>query len=268
MKSTSRVENPRPLVGLVPAAGTASRLGRLPSSKELFPVGWEGAEDEPRPKVASHYLFDRFRRAGVENVYLVLRDGKWDIPSYWGDGQEAGLNVAYLMMGVPYGAPFTLDQAYPFVRDCRVAMGFPDILFAPEDAYVQLLRRQEETEADVVLGLFPAHRPEKVDMVELDESGRPQRFVIKPKETSLTYTWICAVWGPAFTLYLHEVIAEAVSHWHPGDELFVGDVFQRALDRGLAIEAVCFPDGTYTDIGTPRELQATVQREGKMRIPT
>jgi glucose-1-phosphate thymidylyltransferase len=217
--------------------------------------------------VASHYLFDRFRQAGIENVYVVLRDGKWDIPSYWGDGERVGLNVAYLMMGVPYGTPFTLNQAYPFVRESRVAMGFPDILFAPDDAYARLLRRQANTGADIVLGLFPAHRPEKVDMVELDETGRPKDFKIKPKETSLTYTWICAVWGPAFTLYLHDIITEVEPRWRPEDELFVGDIFQRALDDGLLIEAVCFPEGTYRDIGTPDELRAAVQREEETRVP-
>ena len=252
-----------PLVGLVAAAGTASRLGALPCSKEIFPVGWDRSTSgsTPRPKVASHYLFDHMQRAGVENVYVVLRDGKWDIPSYWGDGRRAGLNVAYLMMRAPYGTPFTLNQAYPFIRDCRVVMGFPDILFSPNDVYTRLLQRQEESDADVVLGLFPAHRPEKVDMVELDDAGRPQRFVIKPKETSLTYTWICAVWGPRFTLYLHDVITEAEPRWCPDDELFVGHVFQRALRDGLTIDTVCFPEGTYTDIGTPDELADIVERE-------
>lgn len=268
MTASVHSEGARPLVGLVAAAGTASRLGALPCSKEIYPVGWEAAstESDPHPKVASHYLFDQMRRAGVENIYVVLREGKWDIPAYWGDGQRAGVNVAYLMMGVPYGTPFTLDQAFPFVRDCRVAMGFPDILLAPDDAYAQLFRRQEESGADVVLGLFPARRPEKVDMVELDAEGRPQGFVIKPKETALTYTWICAVWGPAFSLYLHDYVTRVKPRWRPGDELFVGDVFQQALQDGLAIEAVCFPDGTYTDIGTPDELIETVRREGAPRV--
>jgi glucose-1-phosphate thymidylyltransferase len=179
----------RPLVGLVAAAGTASRLGPIPCSKEIFPVGWDRSAPErgPRPRVASHDLFDHFRRAGVENVYVMLRDGKWDIPAYWGDGQRAGLHVAYLMMRAPYGTPFTLNQAYPFVRDSRVVMGFPDLLVAPDDVYAQLLQRQAATGADVVLGLFPARRPEKVDMVELDETGRPQRFVINTRYLG----WLC-----------------------------------------------------------------------------
>lgn len=255
----------RPPVGLIAAAGTASRLGALPCSKEIYPVGWHSAthHSAPRPKVAMHYLFDHMREAGVETVYVVLREGKWDIPTYWGDGRSASVNVAYLMMGAPHGTPFTLDQAYPFVRRERIVVGFPDILFTPRDVYPTLLDQQEETGADIVLGLFPARRPEKMDMVELDAQGRPQQFVIKPKATSLTYTWICAVWTPAFTLYLHEHILDAESQWRSGDELFVGDVFQRALQDGLSIESVCFPEGTYTDIGTPDELSEVARREAR-----
>ena len=58
-----------------------------------------------------------------------------------------------------FGVPFTLDQAYPFVRDATVAFGFPDIIFDGQDGFVKLLDRQLQTGADVVLGLFPANHP-------------------------------------------------------------------------------------------------------------
>lgn len=262
MTFPTRPERPLPVVGLVAAAGQAARLGPLPCSKEVYPVGWTQSDDgAPRPKVASHYLFDGFRRAGIDTAYVVLREGKWDIPTYWGDGHRAGLHVAYLMMRSPHGTPFTLNQAYPFVGGHRVAMGFPDILVSPGDAYVHLLRRQDETGADVVLGLFPAQHPEKVDMVDLNDDGRPRRIVIKPKETTLAFTWICAVWTPSFTFFLNDVVTEAEQTWRPDtDELFVGHVLQRAIDDGLAIDAVCFPDGHYVDVGTPDDLLRVTRR--------
>ncbi|HKL87882.1 MAG TPA: hypothetical protein VJ884_02680, partial [Salinibacter sp.] len=163
---------------------------------------------------------------------------------------------------LPYGTPFTLDQAYPFVRDKTIVMGFPDVLFEPEDAYVSMLDRLRDTGVDLVLGLFPASRPEKVDMVELDADGRPTRIVIKPAVTTLTYTWVCAVWGPAFTQYLHEYVQEAAaSDDGRTRETYVGHVMQAALRDGLTVDAVCFPDGRCADIGTPDELAATARRE-------
>jgi len=36
-------------------------------------------------------------------------------------------------MDLPYGVPYTLDQAYPFVQNATIALGFPDITCEPED---------------------------------------------------------------------------------------------------------------------------------------
>jgi len=118
---------------------------------------------------------------------LILRPGKWDIPAFLGDGSAVGLRLAYLTVHVPFGVLFSLNQAYPFVRDAVVLMGFPDILFAPEDAYQRLLERAEETGADVVLGLFPTDQPEKAGVVEFDESGRVMGIYEKSSLTHLRY---------------------------------------------------------------------------------
>ena len=53
------------VVGLIPAAGRAERLGPLPCSKELLPIGFRETPRGPAPKVAGHYLLERFRAAGV-----------------------------------------------------------------------------------------------------------------------------------------------------------------------------------------------------------
>ena len=257
-------------VGIGPAAGQVRRLGLMPCSKEVYPLSVDKTSRDggSHVTVASQYLLDGMRTAGVQTVYVILRDGKWDIPAYWGDGQRAGLHLAYLMMGLPHGTPFTLDQAYPFVRDKIVVMGFPDVLFEPEDAYVQLLDRLRDTEADLVLGLFPASRPEKVDMVELDGDGRPVRIVIKPSETTLTSTWVCAVWTPVFTQYLHEHLQSTLATGDAGArEMYVGHVIQAALRDGLTVDAVCFADGHCADIGTPDELAAVVQHEWSRAAP-
>ena len=49
------------IVGLIPAAGRATRLAPLPCSKELVPIGFQTAADgaDRRPKPVSQYLLDR-----------------------------------------------------------------------------------------------------------------------------------------------------------------------------------------------------------------
>ena len=85
------------VVGLVPAAGRARRLGLLPVSKELYPIGFtrDSETGDLRPTVASHHLFEKFRRAGVGSAYVILREGKWDIPAFLGEGQLVGTPSLY-----------------------------------------------------------------------------------------------------------------------------------------------------------------------------
>jgi len=255
------------LVAILPAGGQATRIAPLPCSKELYPVGFHPlAGGGLRPKAVCHYLLEKMRLAGAKKAYIVLRTGKWDIPAYLQDGLMLDMHLAYLIMRLPYGAPYTLDQAYPFVREARIVFGFPDILFEPEDAFRQLLNRQEKTEADIVLGLFPATNPQKMDMVDLDERGRIRQIVIKPQETHLVYTWIIAVWTPAFTHFMHAYLADAQAAAEDGagrpakspPELYVGDVIRAAIEAGLQAETVVFPKGRYIDIGTPDDLVKAV----------
>ena len=260
----------REVIGLVPAAGLGKRISPLPCSKEVYPVGFRQIDGKGTvsPKAVSHYLLEKMKLAGVNKAFIVLRDGKWDIPKYFGDGSMLDMNLAYLMMRLPYGAPYTADQAVPFLHNCLVAFGFPDILFSPDDAYCQLLQRQAATHADIVLGLFPADRPDTMDMVDVDEDGWVRSLVVKPPRTTLQYAWIIAVWTPVFTQYQHtflqkrlQQIAGSTTAMH--EEISVGQVIQAAIHEGVRGQAVIFPDHEYLDIGTPENLFKAVEQSTK-----
>jgi glucose-1-phosphate thymidylyltransferase len=250
----------RGLVGIVPAAGRATRISPLPCSKEILPVGVRHVERGGRvveqPKVACHYLLERMHAAGAAHAYIVLGDGKWDIPAYFGDGAMLDMELAYLTIRSSPSTPDTVDRAFSFVNDRIVLFGFPDLLFTPENAFVRLLERQADTGAAVVLGLFRARAPETLDMVGTDAAGQVVEILIKPARTRLTDAWIIAVWTPEFTRFLHEYLPTAP----PSDrERFLGDVFQAALDAGLQLNSVNFPAGAYRDIGNPEELLSREQ---------
>jgi glucose-1-phosphate thymidylyltransferase len=258
------------LIGLLPAGGEASRIAPLPCSKELYPVGFRPVDQgrSLRPKVVCHYLLEKMRLAGVTKAYVILRKGKWDIPAYLGDGTMLDMHLGYLILNLPFGVPYTLDQAYPFVQDAMVIFGFPDIVFQPEDAFVQLLNKQSESSADIVLGLFLAHKPHKMDMVDLSADGRISKVEIKPVQTHLNYTWIIAVWTPKFTRFMHEYVLSrqgskiknnAGANTEKQKEVFLGDVIQAAIQNDLRIDKVFFEDGNYLDIGTPEDMVKAVQ---------
>lgn len=261
------------VVGLIPAAGQAKRLQPFPCSKELFPVGFTSDPQTgmPRPKVAAHYLLEKFKAAGIGKTFIVIREGKWDIPNYFQEGHGVGLSLAYLVIPGSAGPPDTLDRAYPFIAQNRIAFGFPDILFGPSDAYGRLLEQQERTGADVVLGLHRIEDTRIWDMVDSDADGWIHRIVMKPASTTLTFGWCFAVWTPTFSEFLHaflradetkrnmSVLASTAND--PGGDLAVGVVFQAALKVGLRLQSVKFPQDSYLDIGTPENLARAVRQQ-------
>ena len=131
---------PRKLWGSFPLAVKQAGLHLCLAAKSYSPSDFVCAR---RPQFTPQSC--RSLSAGEDEIcryyqaYIVLRPGKWDIPAYFGDGSILNMHLAYLMLGVPFGVPFTLDQAYPFVRYATVAFGFPDILFEPEDGFVQIV---------------------------------------------------------------------------------------------------------------------------------
>ena len=260
------------IIGLIPAGGKATRISPLPLSKELYPVGFRGDDDieinnqsnnqnHLRPKVVSHYLLERMQLAGIDKAYFILRSGKWDIPAYFGDGEMLSMSLGYLIMSLPYGVPFTLDSAYPFVKDAVVALGFPDILFEPKDAFFKILKRLENSNADVVLGLFPTDKPQKAGMVDFDDAGKVRSIIEKPPESDLRFMWGIAVWKPEFTKFLHEYLIGIKEDINLPNlpEIPIGNVIQAAISKGLQVEAEAFEHGSYLDIGTPDDLMTAVR---------
>ena len=254
------------VVAVVPAAGRSRRLAPLPCSKELLPVGLGlvSGHEGKRPKVTSHYLLECLGQAGIRKGYVVLRQGKWDIPAYWGDGRMIGMDLAYVVIDGSTGPPDTIDRVYPFVKDNIIAFGFPDILFRPRDVFNKLLAQLNRKTTDVVLGLFPAHETKAMDMIDIDARHRVRAIQLKPRKTRLKYAWLCAVWTPTFTGFLHQFMRSARTQpsaglignrrIDPQGDIPVGAVLRAAIRAKLKIEGMTFPAGRYLDVGTPQSF--------------
>ena len=249
------------VIGIVPCGGLGSRIAPAPCSKEIFPVGiWKAADGSPRPKVVSHYLLEKFRYGGVRKTIFILRKGKWDIPEYYGDGSYFDINIAYLVALLPYGPPYTVDQAYPFVRHANIAFGFPDILLDPPDAYKRALQRLAATRSDLVLGLYRSRDILHSDMIAVDRQGRVREIELRPSKTKRTIGWMFAVWTPTFTEFLHEYLKTPRTNAQlPGAqlpmELTMGHIIQAALSEDIVVQSVRFYRHHYLDIGTADGLR-------------
>jgi glucose-1-phosphate thymidylyltransferase len=241
-------------VALLPAAGIGSRLPNRTISKELLRFG---ASQEDGSPVISHVL-NCIRLAGINDVIVVLREGKQDICEYLASNEWNHFNFTFKITPGTSGVPETVALGLGECQARSVIFGFPDILFEPRDAFAKLIHRLENSAADVVLGLFPTTSPHKMDMVETDDSGRVVNILIKPDSTTLDRSWILAVWRSSFSTYLHELVygdaARLAEMAVNCDGSHLGHVFQLAMADGMHIDSESFDNGRSLDIGTPDDL--------------
>jgi glucose-1-phosphate thymidylyltransferase len=216
------------MIGIVPAAGYATRLGGLDGSKEMLEIG--GA-----PVIES--LVARLEVGGCTEIRVVTRPEKGDVREY---AVARGLRV---MLGYPEHLGQSIGIGLDGV-DGPVALGFPDSLWEPLDGFA-LLREAMRTDTDVVLGLFEFDDPQRADVVSTDTDGRVREIVVKPNRPPSNVIWGCFV-GEAAALRGVERTPWPSDHLRP------------LIEEGRV--AGRFLSDRYVDIGTPDGL-ATAGRQ-------
>ena len=224
--------------GIIPAAGSGTRIQPLAFSKELLPVGSRLEGGAERPRAVSEYLVERMIRGGADKICFVISPTKSDILQYYG-GRVGEADVAYVVQQRPAGLCDAIFRALPLIAlDESVIIGLPDTVWFPEDALRSL--------GDDCLSflLFPVDRPEFFDAVVTDDDGRVREIQVKRPDA--TSSWI---WG-AFKMpgsVLHELHRLWVER-DRGDE-YMGTLVNAWLDRGgkaLGVRA----GSAYVDVGT------------------
>jgi glucose-1-phosphate thymidylyltransferase len=165
------------IVGVIPAAGYASRLQPMRGSKEVLAIGGRPVMD---------YLVDRMLRGGADELRVVTRPEKVDVIAH---AKKLGLAIVL-------AHPTTTSESFVagmegLAPDDIVLIGWPDSLWEPDDGYVPLVAAVREG-YEIVLGLFETDDLERFDVVGFDRSGRVVGVHIKPAEPPSTWIWGCA----------------------------------------------------------------------------
>ncbi|HEU4942779.1 MAG TPA: NTP transferase domain-containing protein [Gaiellaceae bacterium] len=207
------------ILGVVPAAGHATRLSGVAGSKEMLRVGGRPVID---------YLLERMR-AAAGDVVVVPRPEKADVLAH---ARALGLRLVE-------GRPANVSESLRLGLDGAeaVLLGFPDTIWEPEDGFGRLLDGLGE--ADVVLGLFRSQEPERSDVVELD-GDRVVSVEIKPARPRSDLIWGCAAARGS-------ALEGLARHDEPGR------LFAELAGDGR-VRAVPFP-GQMIDIGTDEALE-------------
>ena len=224
--------------GIIPAAGSGSRIQPLAFSKELLPVGSRSEGGVERPRAVSEYLVDRMIAGGADKLCFVIGPGKSDILRYY--GSEVGLaSVVFTVQPRPGGLCDAIFRALPRIDPAEdVMIGLPDTIWFPEDGFMALAG------GHLALLLFPVDRPELFDAVATDPQGWVRHIWVKSPEAPASWIW-GAMRMPG--RILHELHALWCRR-SPRDE-YLGTLINAWLAEGGRAVGVR-AGSAYVDVGT------------------
>ena len=240
--------------GIIPAAGSGTRIQPLAFSKELLPVGSRVDErGVERPRAVSEYLIERMVRAGATKICFVISPLKTDIMQYYGSAVD-GVPVAYVCQVGAAGLCDAIFRALPLVGDEPVIVGLPDTIWFPADALQQL------PDDRLSFLLFPVERPELFDAVDHDADGRVREVQVKSADARSRWVW-GAFKMPGRTLHdLHGL-------WLERRDEYMGTLVNAWMARGNAAWAVRAGE-SYVDVGTLNGYREAMRLLGDVEIPS
>ncbi|HVU50095.1 MAG TPA: sugar phosphate nucleotidyltransferase [Polyangia bacterium] len=225
-------------IGIIPAAGTGSRVQPLAFSKELLPVGARIEDHVARPRAVAEYAVERLILGGAQRLCFIVAPDKTDIMSYFG-GRVSGVPVCYVVQPRPAGLCDAIFCALPFMTEDESAIvALPDTVWFP----AHILR--DLPDGVLSFALFPVSHPELFDAVLLDPRGEVRSVDVKSARPSTSWVW-GAFRAPGATL------RELERLWNARDrvDLLLGTLVNAYLAHSG--RAVGVRSGrTYVDVGT------------------
>ncbi len=221
-----RYIRPMAVVGVVPAAGLATRLQPLDRSKEVLEIGG-------RPVL--EYLVERMRAAGADRIRVVTRPEKDDV------AELAGNLGAEVVWGRPAHVTASLLAGLDGLDGNDIVLfGFPDTVWEPADGFARL-REVVEAGESIALGLFEGADLRRSDVVVLDDTGRVSGVEVKPARPPSGWIWGC---GAARASLLSGAGRDA----EPG--VYFDRLARQRTIAGIKLSSM------FIDIGTPKALAA------------
>lgn len=225
--------------GIIPAAGSGTRIQPLAFSKELLPVGGRIDGAVERPRAISEYLVDRMIAGGADKLCFVIAPGKSDILEYYGGGNLDSVTITFVVQPHPSGLCDAVFQAAPLIAaNESVCIGLPDTIWFPENALCDLPNDQ------LSFLLFPVEHPEFFDAVRTTEDGSVLEIQVKHQNAGSNWIWGAFKMSGAI---LHELCSFWVER-NRRDE-YIGTLVNAWL--GCGGRAVGIRAGeSYVDVGT------------------
>jgi glucose-1-phosphate thymidylyltransferase len=213
------------IVGVIPAAGYATRLQPLRSSKETQAI---------RGRPVMDFLLERMVLGGCSELRVVTRPEKRDVIE---NARRLGAAVIEAYPASP--AASMLAGMRGLAADDVVLFGFPDSIWEPVDGF-RSLAGLVDGGAEVALGLFRTSLVERPDVAVLSPSGLVTEIDVGSDSPPPHLIWGCGA-----------ARARALSGLRDEDD--PGDLLSSLCGTDTVAGAVL--SDAYVDVGTRRGLR-------------
>ncbi|BCX05783.1 MAG: hypothetical protein KatS3mg053_3721 [Candidatus Roseilinea sp.] len=235
---------------LILAAGEGTRLRplTLERPKPMVPIAGRPLLD---------YTVTWLRDHGITDIAINLHYKPEVIVQHFGDGSTFGVQIHYSHEPRILGTAGAARKIRPWVDERPLIVVYGDVLtdldlHALLDYHAQMSERDPVTA--VTMSLYHVPNPTEVGLVGMDDTGRVNRFLEKPKPsevfTDLANAGVLVLQPDALELIPEDTFCDFGMH-----------IFPMLLQAGLSIYGWVIPEDTYLlDIGSP-EKYAQANRE-------
>src|ERR1700675_4305940 len=137
-----------------------------------------------------HYQLDLLKRVPeIDEAILSLNYQPRRIEEIFGDGQDSGLAIRYVVEPSPLGTGGAIRYAAGSARESIIVFN-GDVMTQVDLAVVIALHRERKAKATIVL--TPVENPSAYGLVETDKDGNVLRFLEKPDSQQITCNTINA----------------------------------------------------------------------------
>ncbi len=187
------------------------------------------------------YQIDLLKRAEINDISLALGYQPNKIQDIFGDGQEHGVNIRYVVENTALGTAGAYKNAEGQLRQTTVVFNGDIITDVDLKAVVSYHR---EKNATVTIVLTPVENPSIYGLVETGADGRVLRFIEKPTQKDITCNTINA------GIY---VLEPHILNYIPVDDKFSFEyqLFPALLSANEPVYGFTW-SGYWIDIGTPQ----------------